>query len=133
VIRGERAIATSSPDTGRTRTRIELDSRTTTDEGVMVTTGVPVGAQQVPAVEQAVVMRAVQRHYASSTARGQTAPEMLWFVVGADGEVVRTGTNADSGFSDVAPERILAVDVFKGDRIRLRGEPVSVIWVRLKA
>jgi hypothetical protein len=133
VIRGERAVATSAPDTGRTRTRIELDSRTTTDEGVMVTTGVPVGAQQVPAVEQAVVMRAVQRHYASSTARGQTAPEMLWFVVGADGEVVRTGTNADSGFSDVAPDRILAVDVFKGDRIRLRGEPVSVIWVRLRA
>lgn len=132
VIRGERAIATAAPDTGRSRTRIQLDSRTRTDQGVMVTTGVPVGAQQVPAVDQAVVMRAVQRHYASSVARGQTAPEMLWFVVGADGEVVRTGTNTDPGFNEVEPDRVLAVDVFKGERIRLRGEPVSVIWVRLK-
>jgi hypothetical protein len=133
VIRGQRATATSAADTGRTWTRIQLDSRTRTEQGVTAITGVPVGAQQVPAVDQAVVMRSVQRHYASSTARGQTAPEMLWFVVGADGEVVRTGTNKDPGFNEVAPDRILAVDVFKGDRIRLRGEPVTVIWARLKA
>lgn len=130
--RGDRVVATSTPDTTG-GTRMRLDSRTKTEQGVMVTTNVPAGAQQVPAVDQAVVVRALQRSYASSAARGQTDPEMIWFVVGADGEVVRTGTNTDPGLDEYAPDRILAVDVFKGDRIRLRGEPVSVIWVRLKA
>lgn len=129
---GDRVVAASTPGTTG-GTRMRLDSRTRTEQGVMVTTGVPAGAQQVPAVDQAVVVRALQRSYASSAARGQTDPEMIWFVVGADGEVVRTGTNTDPGLDEYAPDRILAVDVFKGDRIRLRGEPVSVIWVRLKA
>lgn len=130
VIRSQWATAASA-DTGRTR--IQLDSRTRTQGGTLVTTGVPTGAQQVPAVDQAVVLRALQRHYASSTARGQTSPEMVWFVVGADGEVVRTGTNTDPGFNDISPDRIQAVDVFKGDAFRLRGQPVTALWIRLKA
>lgn len=128
---GDRVIARSAPDTGGTR--LTLRSNTITSNGTMVTTGVPAGAQQLPAVEQAVVVRAVQRHYASAVARGGTTPEMIWFVAGADGEVVRTGRNGDPALNEYTPDQIAAVDVFKGDRIRLGGEPVSVLWIRLKA
>lgn len=130
VIRGQRMSA-STADTGRTR--IRLDSQTRAQGGTMVTTGVPQGTPQTDPVDQAVVLRAVQRHYASSAARGGTSPEMLWFVVGADGEVVRTGTSTDPGFNDIDPNRILAVDVFKGEAFRLHGQPVTALWIRLKA
>ncbi|MET0395984.1 MAG: M56 family metallopeptidase [Longimicrobiaceae bacterium] len=128
-----RVVVRSAPDTGGTRTRVELRSNTITSNGTTVTTGVPVGAQQLPAVEQAVVVRAVQRYYASAVARGGATPEMIWFVAGADGEVVRTGRNGDGALNQYTPDQIAAVDVFKGDRIRLGGEPVSVLWIRLKA
>ncbi len=130
-LRGDRVIARSAPDTGGVR--VHLRSQTRSEGGTMVTTGVPAGAPQLPAVEQAVVVRAVQRHYASAAARGGPTPEMIWFVVGADGEVVRTGRSGDTALNEFTPDRIAAVDVFNGDRIRLGGEPVSVLWIRLKA
>jgi hypothetical protein len=127
-----RAVVRLAPDTGGVR-RVELRSQTRSENGVQVVTGVPIGGQQLPAVEQAVVVRAVERHYASAVARRGATPEMIWFVVGADGEVVRTGRSGDPSLNDFTPDRIAAVDVVKGDRIRLGGEPVSVVWIRLKA
>jgi hypothetical protein len=128
-----RVVVRSVPDTGGTPTRLTLRSNSITSNGTTITTGVPAGAPQLPAVEQAVVVRAVQRYYASAVARQGTTPEMIWFVAGADGEVVRTGRNGDPALNQYAPDQIAAVDVFKGDRIRLGGEPVSVLWIRLKA
>ncbi len=98
----------------------------------MVTTGVPTGAPDVSSTDPAVIVRAIQKHH-PSVARGQADPEMVWFVVGTGGEVVRTGTNRSPGFSDFAPDRIEAMEVFKGDKIQVNGRSVTAIWIRLKA
>ncbi len=129
---GDRVVATSTPDTTG-GARMQLRSQTRSEGGVQVVTGVPAGAPQAAPVDPALVTRTVQRYYASAVARARTTPEMIWFVVGADGEVVRTGRDGDTGLNEYTPDRIEAVDVFKGDRIRLGGEPVSVLWIRLKA
>jgi hypothetical protein len=133
-----RMVVRAVPDTGGRATRIQLRSVTTTAQGVMSTIGVPVTAggeaeaPQAGRTDPAVIVRAIEKHHAS-IARGQASPAMVWFVVGADGEVVRTGTNRGPGFDDVAPDLIEAVEVFKGDRIQVNGRSVSAIWIRLKA
>lgn len=127
-----RIVVRAVPDTGGKPVRVDLRSRTTTEQGVMVTTGVPTGAPDVASTDPAVIVRAIEKHH-PSVARGQANPEMVWFVVGTDGEVVRTGTNRGPGFNDLAPDRIGAMEVFKGDRIQVNGRSVTAIWIRLKA
>jgi hypothetical protein len=129
---GGRMVVRAVPDTGGRATRIELRSRTSTEQGVMVTTGVPTGAPDVASTDPAVIVRAIEKHH-PAVARGQANPEMVWFVVGTDGEVVRTGTNRGPGFNDVTPDRIEAMEVFKGDKIQVNGRNVTALWIRLKA
>lgn len=127
-----RMVVRAVPDTGGRPMRVELRSRTRTEQGVMVTTGVPTVAPDVASTDPAVIVRAIEKHH-PSVARGQADPEMVWFVVGTDGEVVRTGTNRGPGLDDLAPERIEAMEVFKGDKIQVNGRSVTALWIRLKA
>lgn len=89
------------------------------------------GEGQAPSVDLATVTAAIERHH-PGVAGGGTAPEHLWFVVGADGEVVSTGDDRDPGFRALSPDAIEAVNVFKNTGVRAGGKEVGAIWIRLK-
>ena len=94
--------------------------------------GTATRGERLPATDPAVIAQAVERYHPAA-AQGEAAPEQLWFVVAADGTVVRTGTDMSSGLNEYPPDAIAGVEVFKGEAIRVNGRRVPVIWVRLKA
>ncbi|MEW5931730.1 MAG: M56 family metallopeptidase, partial [Gemmatimonadota bacterium] len=129
-VSGDRVTATSTPDTtGQGRALLRYRPRS--PEGAP-TDEIRAVALRTGRTDPAVIVQAVEKHH-PGVARGQASPEMLWFVVGADGEVVRTGTDRNADFDRYAPESIESVEVFKGDRIQVNGRSVSVLWMVLKA
>ncbi|HEX2191067.1 MAG TPA: M56 family metallopeptidase [Longimicrobiaceae bacterium] len=94
--------------------------------------GSSAAAGHVPPVDPATVVAAIrQRH--PEVAGGRVPDEPLWFVVGADGAVLRSGLAADVEPDSLTPDRIEAINVFKQDTIQVNGHAVQVIWIRLKA
>lgn len=89
------------------------------------------GEGSTPRVDLATVTAAIERHH-PGVAGGNVAPQHLWFVVGADGEVVSTGDDRDPGFQALSPDAIEAVDVFKNTGVRVGEKEVGAIWIRLK-
>ncbi len=123
---GATIVATPSAQGGALRTG--EGSGVTATGRVIVT---PRGEGQAASVDLATVTAAIERHH-PGVAGGGTAPEHLWFVVGADGEVMSTGDDRDPGFRALSPDAIEAVNVFKNTGVRAGGKEVGAIWIRLK-
>jgi hypothetical protein len=99
-------------------------------DGTTTTSPATAAGPAVPAVDPAEVVRAIEQHH-PEVVRGRATPD-LWFVVGPDGRVIRTGSAGSMQLREYAPDDLLAVDVFKGDRIQVAGRGINVIWIRTR-